>query len=272
MSIESLAIALHHSRASGTAKVVVLGIANHDGDGGAYPSVETLAKYANVSGRAVQGALATLVELGELRVHVKGGGMVSSDPRYRTNRYELLIECPPDCDRTTQHRRPAVKDSSPLELGPVVKSGAASGEGQRGPEVKPASPKPSLNTPENQLTPLSDADASLDAATLALDDVRTFDQFWQLYPRKVARKAAGLKWRMATTGRTPTKGAVIIAGLRPWLEYWAARNEPEFVPHPATWLHQQRWTDAPPAPTQRARASRVIDTDRDAPEGQVSNW
>ena len=68
MSVESMAIALHHSRSKGTAKVVLLGIANHDGDGGAYPTVATLAKYANVSRANVQKALTKLESLGEIQI------------------------------------------------------------------------------------------------------------------------------------------------------------------------------------------------------------
>jgi DNA-binding transcriptional regulator YhcF (GntR family) len=67
MSNEAMAIALHHSRSSGTTKLVLLGIANHDGDGGAWPSLATLATYAGgVSERTVSRAIGELVELGEV--------------------------------------------------------------------------------------------------------------------------------------------------------------------------------------------------------------
>jgi DNA-binding GntR family transcriptional regulator len=74
MSVESMAIALHHSRAKGTAKLVLIGIANHDGDGGAWPSVDTLAKYAGVHRRNVQRALQQLEELHEIEIVRNGGG------------------------------------------------------------------------------------------------------------------------------------------------------------------------------------------------------
>jgi hypothetical protein len=103
VSIEHMAAVLHHSRAKGTHKLVLLGIANHEGDGGAYPAVDTLAKYANVTPRNVQKSIAWLVEHGELRVWLQDG-----DPRKpaheRTNRYAVLVACPAWCDRTPQHR------------------------------------------------------------------------------------------------------------------------------------------------------------------------
>ena len=74
MSVESISLVLNHSKAKGTAKVILLGIANHDGDGGAWPSVKTLARYGHCSERSVQYAIEKLVALGELRVAYNEGG------------------------------------------------------------------------------------------------------------------------------------------------------------------------------------------------------
>lgn len=102
-----MTVVLHHSRARGTAKLVLLGVANHAGDGGAWPSVGTLATYANVSEREVQRALSKLIDAGELARHVQRGGTVDSHRHdfERPNRYEVLLSCPAWCDRTVQHRR-----------------------------------------------------------------------------------------------------------------------------------------------------------------------
>lgn len=98
-----MALVLHHSRADGTRKLVLLGIANHDGDGGAWPAVDTLATYANTSDRAVQYALRELEANGELAVALQDGG--SRGPAHlRPNRYVVLVACPPTCDRTARHR------------------------------------------------------------------------------------------------------------------------------------------------------------------------
>lgn len=106
MSVESLAVALHHSKSRGTAKVVLLGIANHDGDAGSFPKVATLAKYANVHPRRVQQAIATLVELGEIAVDTKAGGMRDIPDHLRPNLYRFTLACPADCDRSSAHRMP----------------------------------------------------------------------------------------------------------------------------------------------------------------------
>ena len=64
MSVEAISLVLNHSKAKGTAKVVLIGIANHDGDGGSWPSHETLARYAQVDERNVRDAIKKLVDLG----------------------------------------------------------------------------------------------------------------------------------------------------------------------------------------------------------------
>jgi hypothetical protein len=103
MSVEAMAIALHHSKAKGTAKVVLLGIANHDGDGGAFPKIATLAKYANVAPKNVREAIAKLGELGEIIVHEQEGGKLRMNDNQRPNLYEFVLTCPPGCDRSKNH-------------------------------------------------------------------------------------------------------------------------------------------------------------------------
>ena len=103
MSVEAMAIALHHSRADGAALVILLGIANHHGDGGAWPSVATLAKYARIQPRGVQKHLTKLVGLGEIRRHVQAGGDHRVPAHLRPNRYDITLKCPSNCDRTAKH-------------------------------------------------------------------------------------------------------------------------------------------------------------------------
>ena len=120
MSVEALAAVLHHSRAKGTAKLVLVGIANHDGDGGAWPTVATLAKYAGCEPRSVQRAIQSLVGKGELRVLVQAGGTADLADHRRPNQYRVLVACPPWCDRTTQHRDTRARHEAPLWIDGVT--------------------------------------------------------------------------------------------------------------------------------------------------------
>lgn len=154
MSVESLAVVLHHSKASGTDKLVLIGIANHDGDGGAWPAIATLARYANVDPRTVKRSLQVLIELGEVSREIQGGGTRNMNDYTRPNRYEILVRCPQGCDRSTAHR---VTHTSPGDAH-VTPPGDAHVMGG----VTATSPKPSLNHPlnsdESSFTSTSPAD------------------------------------------------------------------------------------------------------------------
>lgn len=106
MSVESMAIALHHSQArTPTQRLILLGIANHDGDGGAWPSKATLARYAGVTDEStVRKALVELEQLGEIRRHIQQGGTSETPDDRRPNLYLFTLGCPPECDRSKHHR------------------------------------------------------------------------------------------------------------------------------------------------------------------------
>jgi hypothetical protein len=63
-----------------------------------------------------------------------------------------------------------------------------------------------------------------------------FEEFWTHYPRRVGKLAADRAYR---TARKQATGEAIMAGLL------AARfaRDPQFIPHPSTWLNQGRWMD-----------------------------
>lgn len=119
-----MAIALHHSRAKGAAKLVLLGIANHDGDGGAWPSVATLQIYAGgADRRSVQRAIDRLESLGEVTRVIQRGGTESThefSDWHRPNLYHFKLTCPPDCDRSRNHRTKRTYTPEMVPLGTDV--------------------------------------------------------------------------------------------------------------------------------------------------------
>lgn len=144
-----MAIALHHSRAKGAARLILVGIANHDGDGGAWPSIATLAKYANTTERSAQRAITELCGLGEVERHVQQGGTHRTPDWGRPNLYRFLLRCPAGCDRTKNHRvvdnsREGVTQASPGDVGVTRGVTQASPGG-----VTQASPEPSIEPPTN---------------------------------------------------------------------------------------------------------------------------
>lgn len=72
-----------------------------------------------------------------------------------------------------------------------------------------------------------------------------FDRFWAVYPRRVGKDAAR-KALSKALGRITEDDplAVILAGVERALPGW---DDPNFIPHPASWLNAGRWDDEAPA-------------------------
>jgi len=154
VSIESMSQVLHHSRAKGTAKLVLVGIANHEGDGGAYPTVRTLARYAGCDPRNVRKHLAKLVALGEVSIQYQAGGDLDCPDDLRPNRYHVQVSCPAWCDRSPHHRD--TRDLAGPQVGmdlwidPLTKTsggGGTPGRKRQGDPLTKTPPKPSLSQP-----------------------------------------------------------------------------------------------------------------------------
>jgi hypothetical protein len=78
----------------------------------------------------------------------------------------------------------------------------------------------------------------------------TFAEFYAAYPKKEARRAAEKAWNAAVKRASPE---TIMEGLR----RHRFKADRQFVPHPATWLNQDRWADGqaePVAPGQEPPA------------------
>jgi hypothetical protein len=118
MSNSSTAIAWHHSNApTRTTKLVLLKIADMDGDGGAWPSMDTLAKSAMVGREAARKAVRQLEDLGEIKTHINEGGGIRTQKHMRTNVYEFLLGCPWYCDGTSSHKDLRDENNSRLRPG-----------------------------------------------------------------------------------------------------------------------------------------------------------
>lgn len=71
-----------------------------------------------------------------------------------------------------------------------------------------------------------------------------FKEFWASYPRRVGKVKAAAWWER----RWPNDEELmsILHGLDMWTDYWQERGtELQYIPHPATWLHAERWNEEP---------------------------
>jgi hypothetical protein len=91
-----------------------------------------------------------------------------------------------------------------------------------------------------------------------------FAKFWIAYPRKVAKPDARKAFGQAVTSGKATAEQIIAGAMR----YAAMKTgaDPKYVKHPAGWLRDERWNDAPegspeayaPAPRYGRNSSRPI--------------
>jgi hypothetical protein len=197
MSIEAVSLVLNQSRATGRAKLVLLGIANHLGDQGAWPSISTLARYANASERSVKRDIQELVQLGELKVELQNA---PTRQQYKTNLYWITIGS-------------GVTDSA-SGVTDWVSRGDSSGK--------------------SGVTPVGTQNINLTIKEPSLkSDLESFDTFWLLYPKKIAKADALKAWKQATKKKTADE---LIALTRAYSE--SKLPDMTYIPYPASWLNK----------------------------------
>ena len=88
MSIEIMNAVWRESRADGRARLVLLAIADHQGELGAWPSIQTLSRMVNASERSVQRDIQHLQQIGELKVETQSAPVGG---QYRANLYWVTL-------------------------------------------------------------------------------------------------------------------------------------------------------------------------------------
>jgi hypothetical protein len=67
-----------------------------------------------------------------------------------------------------------------------------------------------------------------------------FNEFWALYPRKVAKRDA----EKAFNRLKPEEQISALKAISAHVEYWNLKEtDKDFIPHPATWLNGARFED-----------------------------
>lgn len=212
MSVVQLAAVFRASRSKGSARLVLLAladVANDEGEVTAYArSQKILARKANVDQGSVRRAIDRLEELGELKVLSQGDGRRPSDYRI------TLGEGAQDEGAQAAAPAPAGRAPSPGETRAQGAQAAA-----------PITPSlPGLPPPD---------------PTRADPEPEGFAEFWAAYPRRVA-KAAARKAYASALKRTSV--AEILAGAERYARERRAQDE-KFTAHPASWLNADRWAD-----------------------------
>ena len=202
MSIQIMNAVWRESKSKGRARLVLLSIADHQGELGAWPSIETLAKMVNSSPRSVQRDIQDLIELGELVVEFRSAPTYGP---YKANRY--FVQLPGVTDGVSEVTKTAseVTDSS-------------SGVTESASEVTPVGVLTLNRTLKETLTKEVD---------------ESFETFWNLYPKKVAKADALKAWKQVLKKKTADE----MIGLT---KAYSESKLPDmtYIPYPASWLNK----------------------------------
>jgi hypothetical protein len=187
-------------------KMVLLVIADHANDEGtqSYPSQATMAAKASISIRTVQRAVNNLVGQGYIRMFKGAGGSADCREDRRPHLYQINV---------AKLRGDTVTGRQSDANGATLTT--STGRHSR-PMNHPL--EPSLE-PSHQIA---------------------FDEFWQVYPRKVGKQAAIKAFTKAIKNNEPK---IIIEGA---VRYANDPNRVDaFTAHPTSWLNAGRWNDDP---------------------------
>lgn len=214
MSIKIMSWVWENSPCKGSALLIHLAFADFaDDEGTCWPSQARLADKARCTVENVRLTTRQLEEQGLIELVEKSNGRGSH--KYRVN--------------------------TPVSQPPKI-FGPPKSQGGDSPNLKGVTPQNSflrtINEPSKE-PPSFSVIASLDH----------FEEFWDVYPRKVGKKAATTAFVKACR---KASAQAIIDGAR---RFAADPNrEEQFTPHPTTWLNQGRWEDDP-LPTRAVKSS-----------------
>lgn len=230
MSVKVLSWVFDHSKTQWGERLVALALADAADDlGRCWPSIACLAAKANVSQATVKRATAAMVQMGEL---------VITDRGQQTNVYQFTCRL----NLSPQQGQVVGSQMSPQdEAADTVVSSSCTVVSSNGAGCE------LTGEPRNRKEPSENRQRrSTSLASLAQHQRDGFDRFWTAYPRHEGKQAAMKAWRKL--GPDPPLAAILAAlAWQCQLARWV--NEPEFIPHPATYLNGRRWEDERPART-----------------------
>lgn len=125
----------------------------------------------------------------------------------------------------------------------------------------PTLPQRTANAEKEIDIEIENRDKSKSKNTLAHPEVSgvviedPFDTFWREYPRKVGKGDARKKFAKALTKTSFDKIMAALERVKASAQW--QKDGGQFVPHPATWLNQERWEDEVDAPAEADKYSGI---------------
>lgn len=109
MSVRVSNAVWQHSQSSGRQRLVLLAIADHQGEMGSWPAIPTIAKMVNASERSVQRDIKTLEEMGELIIQPQSA---PTNGQYKANLYWVNLQMETDPKSGVTNPKSGVTEST----------------------------------------------------------------------------------------------------------------------------------------------------------------
>lgn len=204
----------------------------------AWPSLDCLTDDTGASRRCVQLALRQYRDDGLLAI-------TPGDGRGHTTVYRLLARLEKGASGSSFNGKRVQKRVHQVHPLPAVKGAKSSSKRVQNPTTESTK-----KNPPSTSSLRSEVHTRANGRSHSLTEPEGFAEFYERYPRKVARRPAAKAYGQALN-RGATQ-AEILTGL----ERHQFSSDPQYRPHPATWLNAERWRDQPDLPTRSAADNR----------------
>ena len=228
MAISWMKWVFEESQCEPMQRLILLKLADNASDEGfCWPSYDTIAKHCGCTRRCVIETIKKLEQAGYIEVTHRCNHNGST----RSNYYQLKKPMKCGVNRVHSGVNHVHQEGEPRSLG----------------GVNHVHPEPSVRTiNEPSIPPYSPPKGGQRRGSD--DDFKRlvpegFEDFWELYPRKVGKGSALKAWIKV---KADSFAGRIFSALE-WQvhqEQWT-KDGGQFIPHPATWLNQARWDDKP---------------------------
>jgi hypothetical protein len=201
----------------------------------AYLKRASIAKETNLSPNAVSKATTRLVRFGWI-VKIGRGGFSQACTYQMTIPEQFLKISSPDQTVPAEEPFPPENGSLPRTVPPEEPNGATDGTATV-PSQEPngAAQRTRKEQTKNRTKNRPLTEGGCDTAT-------AFEQFWAVWPKKVAKEAARQAWEALPPDLDLQQRIIKAVKTQATTAAWQ-REEGRYIPHPAKWLREQRWED-----------------------------
>ncbi len=89
------------------------------------------------------------------------------------------------------------------------------------------------------------------------EEEKMFLEFWEAYPRKVDKKGSFRAFKNIPKLKEVFPGIMAALEIQKQSEQWT-KNNGQFIPHPTTYIHQERWLTVSQADETQAKIDEIV--------------